>query len=71
MLLLADVFERFSTKCIEIYELNPAYFLSAPELAWQICLKKTEVELELLEDIEMLQMEEKVIRGRRYHMILQ
>ena len=33
-LLLADVFENFRNKCIEIYELDPAPFLSAPELAW-------------------------------------
>ena len=45
-LLLADVFENFRNKCIEIYELDPAHFLSAPGLAWQACLKKTEVELQ-------------------------
>ena len=39
-LLLADVFENFRNKCIEIYELDPAHFLSAPGLAWQACLKK-------------------------------
>ena len=42
-LLLADVFEKFRDKCIEIYGLDPSYFLSAPELAWQAFLKKTEV----------------------------
>ena len=36
---------NFRNKCIEIYELDPAHFLSAPGLAWQACLKKTEVEL--------------------------
>ena len=45
-LLLADVFENFRNKCIEIYELDPAHILSAPGLAWQACLKKTEVELQ-------------------------
>ena len=50
-LLLVDVFENFRNKCIEIYELDPAHFLSAPGLAWQACLKKTEVELELLIDM--------------------
>ena len=40
-LLLADVFEKFRNKCIEIYELDPAQFLSAPGLAWRACLKKT------------------------------
>ena len=39
-LLLADVFENFRNKCIEIYELDPAHFLSALRLAWQACLKK-------------------------------
>ena len=61
-LLLADVFENFRDKCIEIYELDPAHFLSAPGLAWQACLKKTKVELELLTDIDMLLMIEKEIR---------
>ena len=42
--LIADVFENFRNKCIEIYELDPAYFLSAPGIAWQACLKKTKVE---------------------------
>ena len=41
--LLADVFESFRNKCI--YELDPAHFLSAPGLALQACLKKTEIEL--------------------------
>ena len=62
-LLLADVFENFRDKCIEIYELDPAHFLSAPGLAWQACLKKTKVKLELLTDIDMLLMVEEGIRG--------
>ena len=62
-LLLTDVFENFRNKCIEIYELEPAHFLSAPELAWQACLKKTRVKLELLTDIDMLLIVEKGIRG--------
>ena len=33
-LLLADVFENFRNKCIEIYERDPTHFLSAPGLAW-------------------------------------
>ena len=32
-LLLADVFENFRDMCLEIYELDPAHFLSAPGLA--------------------------------------
>ena len=55
-LLLADVFEKFRDKCIEIYGLDPSYFYSAPGLAWQACLKKTDVKLELLTDYQMLLM---------------
>ena len=61
--LLSDIFENFKNKCIEIYELDPADFLSAPGLAWQACLRKTKVELELLTDIDMLLMVEKGTRG--------
>ena len=50
-LILAVVFYNFRNKCIEIYELDPAYFLSAPALAWQACLKRREVELELLTNV--------------------
>ena len=39
-LLLADVFENFRNMCIKVYELDPAYFLSLPGLAWHACLKK-------------------------------
>ena len=31
-ILLADVFENFRTICLNIYELHPAKFLSAPGL---------------------------------------
>ena len=61
--LLADVFQKFSDKCIEIYGIDPSYFYSAPGLAWQACLKKTDVKLELLTDYDMLLMVEKGIRG--------
>ena len=58
-LLLADVFENIRNKCIEIYELDPAHFLSAPTLACQACLKKATIALELLTDIDILLMVEK------------
>ena len=61
-LLLAFVYENFRNMCLNIYELDPVYFVSAPGLAWQACLKKTAVELELLTDIDMLLMIEKDIR---------
>ena len=45
-------FENFGKMYLEIYELNPLKFLSTPGLAWQAALKKTEVKLELLTDID-------------------
>ena len=48
---------------LKTYELDPAHFLTAPRLAWQACLKKTGVKLELLTDIDILLMVEKGIRG--------
>ena len=69
ILLLGDVFENFRDNCIEIYELDPAHFLSAPGLAWRACLKKTKLELELLANIDMLLMVAKGIRGGIYQAI--
>ena len=50
--------------CLNIYELDPVSFVSAPGLAWQACLKKTGVKLELITDYDMILMIEKGIRGR-------
>ena len=49
--------------CLEIYQLDPVYFASAPGLAWQACLKKTGVKLELITDYDMILMIEKSVRG--------
>ena len=68
-LLLADVFENFRNMCINIYELNAAKLLLAPGLAWQVALKKTNVKLDLLTDIDMLWIVEKGRRGRICHSI--
>ena len=40
--------------CLNIFHLDPVKFLLAPGLAWQAALKKNEVMLELLTDIDML-----------------
>ena len=53
--MLSDVLENFRNKCIEIYELLG--------LAWQACLEKSKVELELLTDTDILLMVEKGTRG--------
>ena len=62
-LLLADVFENFRDLCLKIYGLDPVYYFTAPGLAWDACLKMTNINLELLSDPNMLLMFEKGIRG--------
>ena len=53
--------------CIKEYEVDPAHFLSLPGLAWQAYLKKTNMQLELLTDYDMLLMVEEGIRGGICH----
>ena len=60
-LLLADVFESFRDKCIELYELYPAHSLTAPGLA--SLFKKDWSKIRILTDIDMLLMVEKDIPG--------
>ena len=61
--MLADVHENFRNICFEKCQLDPTYFVSAPGLAWQACLKKTGVKLKLITDYDMILMIEKGIRG--------
>ena len=68
-LLLADIFENFRQSCLKNYELGPAHFVSLPGLAWQACLKKTNVELELLTDYDIFLMVEEGIRGGIRHVM--
>ena len=68
-LFLADVFENFRNMCFEIYEIDPAWFFTAPGSAWQAALKKTKVKLDPLNNINMLLKLEKLIRGEICHAI--
>ena len=53
MLLLYNVLKTFRTTCLEHYTLDPPHFF---RLAWQACLKKTDVHLELITDPDMMLM---------------
>ena len=70
-LLWTDVFDNYRNMSLEIYELDPVRFLSAPGLAWQAALKKTKVKLDPLTDIDMLLMVQKGIKGGICHFIYQ
>ena len=56
VLLLSNVFETFRTTYLEHNALNLAHFYTSPRLAWQACLKKIGVNLELLTNPDMLLM---------------
>jgi hypothetical protein len=63
VLLLADVFETFRKTSMNYYKLDPCHYLTSPALSWDAMLLMTEVNLELLTDIDMYNMIEKGIRG--------
>ena len=69
--MLTDVFENFRNTCLKIYELDPAWFYTSLELAWQEAFKITKVKLDLLTDIDMLLIIEKGIRRGICHAIHQ
>ena len=50
-LLLGDIFENYRKTYFNIYHLDPVKCLSSPGLAWQEVFEKTEIKLELLTDI--------------------
>ena len=63
VLLLVDVFENFRNICLENYKLDPAHYFTTPSLSRDAALKVTDVNLELLSDVDMLLMVEKGVRG--------
>ena len=63
VILLVNMFEAVRDTCLEHYKLDPAHFYTSPGLAWEACLKKTGIKLELLTDPDILLMFECGIRG--------
>ncbi|XP_023317289.1 uncharacterized protein LOC111694219 [Trichogramma pretiosum] len=63
LILLVEVFENFRKTCHEAYELDPAQNYTLPGYSWDAMLLYTQVELELLTDVDMLLFVEKGIRG--------
>jgi hypothetical protein len=49
-LLLADIFENFRCHALEVYKLDPSYYLSLPHYSWDAMKLMTNVKLELLSD---------------------
>ena len=63
VLLLADVFENFRKTCFNYYKLDPANYISAPSLAWDAMLMKTNIELEQIHDVQVLDIIERHKKG--------
>ncbi len=52
VMLLADVFQRFRSVCLQYYKLDPLHFYTAPNLSWEAMLKITGAKVELLADVD-------------------
>ena len=65
--LLADVFQTFRATSKEAYELDPAYFVSAPQLAWNAMLRFIKRPIQLISDAEMYRMIQPAVRGGICH----
>ena len=49
--------------CLQTYGLDPAYYVSTPQLSWDAMLKITGISLELISDPAMFHMIDSGIRG--------
>ena len=63
VLLLADVFEKSINTCLDYYGLDPCHYFTSPGLSWDVMLKMTRIELELIPDIDMHLFIEKRMRA--------
>ena len=63
VLLLTDIFENFRNLCMTYYGLDPAYYMTLQNFAWDAMLKKTNITLDLVHDQDMYEMIEKGKRG--------
>ena len=65
--LLADVFLAFCNNSQDKYQLDPAYFVSSPQLAWNALLKHIDLPIPLITDPIMYRMIQPNIRGGICH----
>jgi hypothetical protein len=63
VLQLADVFEAFRDMSLKNYQLDPAWYYTAPGLSWDAMLKTTKLEFDPITDSDMLLFFERAIRG--------
>ena len=63
ILLLADVFEKFISTCLDYYGLRPCHYFNSPGLSWDAILKMAKIKLDLISDVDMHLFIEKGMRG--------
>ena len=63
VLLLTDVFENFRKTCLQYYKLDPCHYFTSLGLSWDAMLKVTNIELELMTDMDMFQFIDKGMHG--------
>ena len=63
VLLLADFFEKFRATCLAYYSLDDVHYYTAPTLAWDVALRMSRVDLELITDVFMYHFIGNSIRG--------
>ena len=63
VLLLTDVFENFRDMCLSYYGLDPVYYYTLPNFAFDAMLKLTGIEIDLVYNQEMYEMVEAGLRG--------
>ena len=62
-LIIIGCVENFRKTCQNYYGLDPANYISAPGLAWDAMLLKTDIKLELMHDTLVLDILERMERG--------
>ena len=63
VLLLTDVFEKFTNTCLKYYNLDPWHYFSSPGLSWDAMLKMTKVELDKISNADIHLFIERGMRG--------
>ena len=63
VILLADIFEKFTEDSKTEFGINPLYNISLPGTTWSNGLKYTKIEFELIKNVDLYQMFESGIRG--------
>ena len=48
-MLLADVFEKFTSESLKFYKLDPSHYFSSPGLSWDAMLKMTGIKLKVIQ----------------------